>query len=125
MGNSKATGFGSLRCQVKVRSGQQDSRAVYLKKGKWGMDGSGLSGLMWPVLGAAPQQGHSGGARPPTPLRGLSPASLPSLLCSWGRPVSPPTSAAKDSPCRFHVCPHVWSLLQAVGVGRATLQMGD
>ncbi|XP_016071478.1 PREDICTED: thyroglobulin [Miniopterus natalensis] len=33
-GNSKATGFGSLRCQVKVRSGGQDSPAVYLKKGQ-------------------------------------------------------------------------------------------
>ncbi|XP_005251095.1 thyroglobulin isoform X5 [Homo sapiens] len=33
LGNSKATSFGSLRCQVKVRSHGQDSPAVYLKKG--------------------------------------------------------------------------------------------
>nr|XP_016815375.3 thyroglobulin isoform X3 [Pan troglodytes] len=33
LGNSKATSFGSLRCQVKVRSRGQDSPAVYLKKG--------------------------------------------------------------------------------------------
>lgn len=32
LGNSKATGFGGLRCQVKVRS--QGSLDVYLKKGK-------------------------------------------------------------------------------------------
>ncbi|XP_054217101.1 thyroglobulin isoform X4 [Homo sapiens] len=34
LGNSKATSFGSLRCQVKVRSHGQDSPAVYLKKGQ-------------------------------------------------------------------------------------------
>ncbi|XP_032109835.1 thyroglobulin isoform X2 [Sapajus apella] len=34
LGNSKATGFGSLRCRVKVRSRGQDSPAVYLKKGQ-------------------------------------------------------------------------------------------
>nr|XP_054102612.1 thyroglobulin isoform X1 [Callithrix jacchus] len=34
LGNSKATSFGSLRCQVKVRSRGQDSPAVYLKKGQ-------------------------------------------------------------------------------------------
>ncbi|ELK11652.1 Thyroglobulin [Pteropus alecto] len=32
MGNSKAIGFGSLRCQVRVRSGARGSPAVYLKK---------------------------------------------------------------------------------------------
>lgn len=34
LGNSKATGFVSLRCQVKVRGRDQDPPAVYLKKGK-------------------------------------------------------------------------------------------
>lgn len=34
LGNSKATGFVSLRCQVKVRARDQDPPAVYLKKGK-------------------------------------------------------------------------------------------
>ncbi|KAM7075694.1 thyroglobulin [Molossus nigricans] len=34
MGNLKATSFGSLRCRVKARSGQQDPGAVYLKKGE-------------------------------------------------------------------------------------------
>ncbi|XP_026351166.3 thyroglobulin [Ursus arctos] len=33
LGNSKATGSGSLRCQVTVRSGAQDPPSVYLKKG--------------------------------------------------------------------------------------------
>ena len=44
LGNSKATGFGSLRCQVTVRSGAQDPPSVYLKKGKLvELDGSGAS----------------------------------------------------------------------------------
>ncbi|XP_078297761.1 thyroglobulin isoform X1 [Panthera onca] len=34
LGNSEATGFGSLRCQVTVRNGTPDSPAVYLKKGQ-------------------------------------------------------------------------------------------
>ncbi|XP_057591090.1 thyroglobulin isoform X2 [Hippopotamus amphibius kiboko] len=34
LGTSKATSFGSLACQVKVRSGAGDSLAVYLKKGQ-------------------------------------------------------------------------------------------
>ncbi|XP_046498238.1 thyroglobulin [Equus quagga] len=34
LGNSEATGFGSLRCQVQVRSGDGGSPAVYLKKGQ-------------------------------------------------------------------------------------------
>uniref|UniRef100_A0A8I3RWH6 Thyroglobulin n=1 Tax=Canis lupus familiaris TaxID=9615 RepID=A0A8I3RWH6_CANLF len=34
LGNSEATSFGSLRCQMTVRSGAQDSPAVYLKKGQ-------------------------------------------------------------------------------------------
>nr|XP_019579661.1 PREDICTED: thyroglobulin [Rhinolophus sinicus] len=34
LGNSKATGFVSLRCQVKVRARDQDPPAVYLKKGQ-------------------------------------------------------------------------------------------
>ncbi|XP_039096126.1 thyroglobulin [Hyaena hyaena] len=34
LGNSEATGFGSLTCQVTLRSGAPDSPAVYLKKGQ-------------------------------------------------------------------------------------------
>uniref|UniRef100_A0ABI7WJ79 Thyroglobulin n=1 Tax=Felis catus TaxID=9685 RepID=A0ABI7WJ79_FELCA len=34
LGNSEATGFGGLRCQVTVRNGTPDSPAVYLKKGQ-------------------------------------------------------------------------------------------
>ncbi|XP_066120712.1 thyroglobulin [Saccopteryx bilineata] len=34
LGNSEGTGFGSLRCQVKVRSRGPDPPAVYLKKGQ-------------------------------------------------------------------------------------------
>lgn len=42
LGNSEATGFGSLRCQVQVRSGDGGSPAVYLKKGRLAeLDGSG------------------------------------------------------------------------------------
>jgi hypothetical protein len=34
LGSSKATSFGSLTCQVKVRNGDPSSLAVYLKKGR-------------------------------------------------------------------------------------------
>ena len=86
LGNSQAVGFGSLSCQVKVRSGDQDSLAVYLKKGKWAeTGGSGLSSFTWLTLGAASQRAPPGGARlPPHPCTHTQPASLPSLLCCSG-----------------------------------------
>jgi hypothetical protein len=37
MGSLKATSFGSLRCQVKVRNSGKDSLAVYVKKGRLAM----------------------------------------------------------------------------------------
>lgn len=62
LGNSEATGFGSLTCQVTLRSGAPDSPAVYLKKGRlamaWGL--SGLTGVgfraasSWAILGRGP-----------------------------------------------------------------------
>lgn len=39
MGNSKATSFRSLLCQVKVRTSGAGSLAVYRKKGRLGMLG--------------------------------------------------------------------------------------
>lgn len=58
LGNSEATGFGSLRCQVQVRSGDGGSLAVYLKKGRLAeLDGSGPQWLTCSVFGAAFQQG--------------------------------------------------------------------
>lgn len=39
MGNSKATSFRSLMCQVKVRASGAGSPAVYIKKGRLGVLG--------------------------------------------------------------------------------------
>lgn len=47
LGNSQAAGFGGLRCQVTVRSGDRDSLAVYLKKGKWA-ERAALDSVAWP-----------------------------------------------------------------------------
>lgn len=59
LGNSKATSFGSLRCQVKVRSRGQDSPAVYLKKGRLvRLVGLGPQWLHTVMFGAGFQQVH-------------------------------------------------------------------
>ncbi|XP_037369130.1 thyroglobulin [Talpa occidentalis] len=68
LGNSKATSVGSIRCQVKVRTGAPESPAVFLKKGQEFTTtsqksfeptgfGNALSGLYSPVLVSAPGAG--------------------------------------------------------------------
>lgn len=45
MSSLKATSFGSLRCQVKVKNSGRDSLAVYVKKGRLAMLGLPSIGL--------------------------------------------------------------------------------
>lgn len=82
MGNSKAISFGSLRCQVRVRSGARGSPAVYLKKGRWVRLGGWRPRLrgpadVWRCFPASRTQGGAGGPRPtPCTVPGFSPLGL-------------------------------------------------
>lgn len=47
LGTSQTTSFGSLQCQVKVRSREGDPLAVYLKKGRLMSWMAGKGGGVW------------------------------------------------------------------------------